>query len=154
LSDSAASGSTTSGTFTPLRFEIGPPAITVQFGEIGAAGLDLQAILPSLTSSRAPGSSAAKISGGAVARACIARRRVEVEAEGAPVLEVVALAIGEDAAAQLRPLQVGKDRDGAARILLDLRMAAWRARISSWPAMAHVEAEDVRPGLVEARIMS
>jgi hypothetical protein len=62
LSDSAASGSTTSGTFTPLRFEIGPPAITVQSAKSGPQRSTRRRTLPSFTRSRAPGSIASKIS--------------------------------------------------------------------------------------------
>ncbi len=63
FSDSAASGSTTSGTFTPLRLEMVPPTITSQAAKSAPQSRTRSRILPSLTSSCDPGSSAAKISG-------------------------------------------------------------------------------------------
>ena len=63
LSDSAAKGSTTSGTFTPLRSEMVPAASTVQSAKSAPHASTRRRILPSLTSSLDPGSSAAKISG-------------------------------------------------------------------------------------------
>ena len=63
FSVSAASGSTTSGTLTPLLFEISPPAITSQSAWAASQVSTLRRTLPSLTRSVAPGSSAAKISG-------------------------------------------------------------------------------------------
>ncbi len=63
FSDRAANGSTTSGTFTPLRFEITPPMITSQLAKSAPHSMTLRRILPSLTNRLAPGFSAAKISG-------------------------------------------------------------------------------------------
>ena len=62
LSDRAASGSTTSGTFTPLRLEIVPPVITVQSAKCGPQLSTCSRSLPSLTRSELPGCSASKIS--------------------------------------------------------------------------------------------
>ena len=63
LSDSAASGRTTSGTFTPLRLEMVPPVVTTQFAKSAPQVSTRRRILPSLTRRCAPGSSASKISG-------------------------------------------------------------------------------------------
>ncbi len=63
FSESAASGRTTSGTFTPLRSEIVPPVITVQSAKSGPQRCTRNRSLPSFTSRSAPGSSTAKISG-------------------------------------------------------------------------------------------
>ncbi len=63
FSDRAAMGSTTSGTFTPLRLEIVPPTTTVQSAKSLPQASTFSRILPSLTRRLAPGSSAAKISG-------------------------------------------------------------------------------------------
>ena len=63
LSDRAATGSTTSGTFTPLRFEIVPPVTTTHSAKSSPQSLTRRRIFPSFTRSVAPGSSALKISG-------------------------------------------------------------------------------------------
>ena len=63
FSDSAASGSTTSGTLTPLRFEISPPTITSVLAWLSERSVTRSLILPSFTSRVEPTSSAAKISG-------------------------------------------------------------------------------------------
>ncbi len=63
LAESAASGSTTSGTLTPLRLEISPPTITSVLACDGEHSITFIRSLPSLTRSVEPGSSAAKISG-------------------------------------------------------------------------------------------
>ena len=51
----AARGSTTSGTLTPLLFEISPPTATVQSAPSGLQAATVSRILPSLTSRLAPG---------------------------------------------------------------------------------------------------
>ena len=63
FSDSAASGSTTSGTLTPLRSEIIPPAITVHWANSGPQLSTRSLIFPSLINRCAPALRAAKISG-------------------------------------------------------------------------------------------
>ena len=62
FSDNAASGSTTSGTFTPLRFEMTPPTVTEQSAKSSPHDSTFKRILPSFTRSVAPGSKASKIS--------------------------------------------------------------------------------------------
>ena len=63
LGESAASGSTTSGTLTPLRLEISPPTTTSVRACSGEHSMTFSRSLPSLTRSVEPASSAAKISG-------------------------------------------------------------------------------------------
>mmetsp|Transcript_29468 Transcript_29468/g.57724 ORF Transcript_29468/g.57724 Transcript_29468/m.57724 type:complete len:221 (+) Transcript_29468:1075-1737(+) len=63
FSDSAASGRTTSGTFTPLRLEIVPPVVTTQLAKSEPQLSTFRRILPSFTNRFAPSSNAAKISG-------------------------------------------------------------------------------------------
>ena len=63
LSDKAAKGSTTSGTLTPLRLEIAPPAVTIQSAKSSPHVSTFRRILPSFTSRVVPSSSALKISG-------------------------------------------------------------------------------------------
>ncbi len=61
--ESAATGSTTSGTFTPFRSEIAPPTTTSVSAKSAPQDVTLRRILPSFTRSDAPGSRASKISG-------------------------------------------------------------------------------------------
>ena len=63
FSDNAATGRMTSGTFTPLRFEIVPPLMTSHSAKSAPQDFTRSRILPSLTNSVASGRRAAKISG-------------------------------------------------------------------------------------------
>jgi hypothetical protein len=130
---SAASGSTTSGTFTPLRFEIVPPAITVQSAKSGPQASTRRRILPSLTSSarRAPAPRRSPCAAGCTRVRRPASSRSKRKA--APSSQIV-LAVGE----RCRTRSFGPCRSARMAIgrpecpFRPADDAAWRARISSW----------------------
>src|SRR6056297_526352 len=148
LSDSAATGSTTSGTLTPLRLEMVPPTTTSHSAKSAPHSFTRRRILPSLTSRSAPGSSAAKISGWGRQTRGIALRPVEIEPERR-ALDQLFLATGERADAQLGPLQIGEDGDGAVHFRLDLADDAVALGDLVVLAVAHVEAEHVCARLMQ-----
>ena len=146
LAESAASGSTTSGTLTPLRLEISPPTTTSVVAWSGEHSSHLHPELAVVDEERRAGRERRedlrvrqRDAGG------VAVGRVEVEAEARPLLERHR-AGGEGAAPELRPLQVGEDADRAADLGLDLadeRVAPGDVVLG---AVAHVEPEHVGAG--------
>jgi hypothetical protein len=119
-------------------------------GEIRAAGVHAQAHLAVIHQKPRPRFEGVEdLLVGELHAARVAGGRVEVEAEGRAVLQLVTLAICEAAAAQFRTLKVGEDRDGAADILFHLPDRGVAGADLVVAAMAHVQAEDIGPRLVE-----
>ena len=152
LSDSAASGSTTSGTLTPLRFEISPPTTTSVTRVLRRALGDLQPDLAVVDQQRRARPRARRRSPDAAGR----RGSTSPSAGSRSKRNGRALgqhrrAVGEGAAAQLRPLQVGEDADRPADLGLDLanqRVAPGDVVVG---AVAHVQPEHVGAGDEQAR---
>ena len=121
FSVSAGIGSATSGTLTPLRSESGPPT-TISVSRWSSRTRSTRSrSLPSSSSSVVPMRAAAMISGMRQLHAAhVAGRRVQVEAEGLPGLELHPAA-AEAPDAELRPLHVGEDADGAVQLALPAR---------------------------------
>ena len=150
MAESAASGSTTSGTLTPLRLEISPPTTTSVSGVLGRALDHLHPELAVVDEER--GAGLERLEDLRMRQADpgrVALGRIEVEAE-ARALGEQHRAGGEGAAAQLRPLQVGEDADRPAELRLDLADQRVPAGDVLVGAVAHVEAEDVRAGEEQA----
>ena len=114
------SGSTTPGTFTPLRLESGPPAITSQLGEVWAEVPHPQADLAVIEQQVVPsGSNAAKISlCGRFHPVGVARSWIQVQAEAVAGCQLDLL-VSESADPQFRSLHVGHDADGAPQVALN-----------------------------------
>src|SRR6056297_2135349 len=137
LSDSAASGRTTSGTFTPLRFEMVPPITTSQS--------DL-AVVDQKVGSRFQ--RCEDLGVGQADAACVTLGLVKIEPERR-ALDQFFLTVRECPDAQFRPLKVGQNGDRAVQILFDLANDAVTLGDLAMFAMAHVEAKDIRSGLVQ-----
>ena len=140
-------GSSTLGTLTPLRSEIGPPTTTVVSAKSAPWLSTRRRSLPSSSSSSVPAWSAAKISGcGSGARRASPLVLVHVEAEARAGIEL-RLAAVESAEAQLRPLQVEQHADRPAELLLKRANGLQPARMVGLRAVAEVEPEHVHAAL-------
>ena len=78
----------------------------------------------------------------------IALGRVKIQPEGRALGQLF-LATGETAHAQLRPLQIRQDGDRAVQILFDLADDLVTCTDIVMGAVAHVQTEHIRTGLVQ-----
>ena len=136
-------GSSTLGTLTPLRSEIGPPTSTVVSAKSAPWLSTRRRSLPSSSSSSVPTCSAAKISGcssgarrASPGRLSMSRRKSRAGFELRP-------AAFESAQAQLRPLQVEQHADRPAELLLQRADGFQAPRVVGLRAVAEVEPEHV-----------
>ena len=152
LGDSAASGSTTSGTLTPLRLEISPPTTTSVTACSGEHSMHLQADLAVVDEEGRAGLRAPRRSPDAAGRPGSRRRRPGRGRSGSarPRSSITGPA-AKVPHAQLRPLQVGEDADRPPDLGLDLANQRVPPGDVVVGAVAHVEAEDVGPGDEQAR---
>ena len=139
-----------SGTLTPLRSDSGPPTTT----SVSSASARLRATrsrsLPSSSSSVEPMAAASMISGcGRLTRPRVARRRVQVQAEGLAGLQMHAPA-AERADAQLRALHVGQDADRAVELFLQLADHGEAGGVVVVRAVREIQPEHVGAGLEQA----
>ncbi len=154
LSESAARGSSTSGTLTPLRLETVPLVITVQSAKSAPQSSTRRRTLPSSTRSRAPGSSAAKISGcGRRTRAASPsassrsrRKRAPSASSTAPSAKVPTRSFG--------PWRSARMPIGRSSSFSTCRMIRWRAAISSWVPWLMLRRNTSAPASCSARMRS
>ncbi len=152
--DSAASGRITSGTLTPLRFEISPPTITSVSAWLSEHSSTFSRILPSLTSRVDPGSSAAKISGcgrftrvaspSAASRS--SRNRAPASSIAGPPANTPQRSLGPCRSARIA---IGRPTSSST-----CRIRSWRRAMSAWVPWLMLSRNTSAPARNSARIIS
>ena len=132
LSDNAASGRITSGTFTPLRSEITPPAFTMQSAKSLPNDFTSNLILPSFTKRTDPLERAAKISGcGRLTLLEVPRSDFKSRRNSCPSVRV-SKSFSNSPTLSFGPCRSANIPIGLFNSSSIILMVLWRCAISSW----------------------